>query len=91
MKDIILAAMVADFVFAMQSPELVDRWLWFPFLLALTFRNQPAPEAPAHDHVERTEPLSPAAPAAPEVVGNGRPRRVSGTVGRHAAPSPSSS
>ena len=24
--------------FSFQSPELVDRWLWLPFLLALCFR-----------------------------------------------------
>jgi O-antigen ligase len=87
MKDIVLAAMAADFLFAMQSPELVDRWLWIPFLLALTFRDKPAPSAPAVEGIEQTVPLSPSPPElAPAVAGNGGGRRVRGTVGRHAAP-----
>ncbi|HWF14963.1 MAG TPA: O-antigen ligase family protein [Acidimicrobiales bacterium] len=87
MKDIILAAIVADFLFCMQSPELVDRWLWLPFLLALTLRDRPVPSAPALEGIEHTVPLSPSTPElAPAVAGNGGRRRVRGTVGRHAAP-----
>ncbi len=84
MRDVVLAACITDLFFSMQSPELVDRWLWMPFLLAFCFRDAPAPETPAADAVER--PVT--APEAPAVTGNGQPRRVSGTVGRHAAAGP---
>jgi O-antigen ligase len=83
MRDIVLAACVADLFFSMQSPELVDRWFWIPFLLAMTFRATAAPPTPSVDAIE----LPVTAPEAPVVAANGqpRPRRVSGTVGRHAA------
>ena len=38
MRDIILAGCVTVLFFSMQSPEIVDRWLWLPFMLALCFR-----------------------------------------------------
>ena len=81
MRDVVLAACVAVFFFAMQGPELVDRWFWMPFLLALTFRDYTPPPAPAHDAV--AEPLT--APETPAVAGSAPPRRVRGKVGRHAA------
>jgi hypothetical protein len=39
MRDTVLAGCVVVLFFAMQSPELVDRWLWLPFMLALCFRD----------------------------------------------------
>jgi hypothetical protein len=68
----------------MQGPELVDRWFWISFLLALTFRDYAPPAAPAHDAIALPVEL----PEPPALVGNGQPRRVRGTVGRHAAPDP---
>lgn len=37
-SDILLAGAAVVLVFAMQAPELVDRWLWLPFVLAMTLR-----------------------------------------------------
>jgi hypothetical protein len=94
MRDVILAACVADLFFAMQGPEVVDRWFWIPFLLALCVRTSPPPTTPALDTLERTAPMpTPPVPAAPTPApnGNGQPRRVSGRVGRHAAPARGSS
>jgi O-antigen ligase len=93
LRDVVLAACVADLVFCMQSPELVDRWLWIPFLLALCFRDSMNPPASARVTIARPEPLPvPPAPLAPAgngaPSGNGQSRRVSGTVGRHAASAP---
>jgi O-antigen ligase len=97
LRDVILGACVADLVFSMMGPELVDRWFWMPFLFALCFREHEVPLL----GVRRTTALPLAAPDAPVVaatngapvgngapVANGAPRRVSGTVGRgrHAAP-----
>jgi hypothetical protein len=97
LRDVILAACVADLVFSMMGPELVDRWFWMPFLFALCFREHEVPLL----GVRRTTALPLPAPDAPTVapangapvgngapVANGAPRRVSGTVGRgrHAAP-----
>jgi O-antigen ligase len=85
MRDVVLAACVAVLFFSMQGPELVDRWFWMPFLLALTFRDYTPPPAPEHDAVA----LPVKVPAASQAhVGNGQPRRVRGTVGRHAAADP---
>lgn len=44
LRDIVLAGCILVLVDAMQGPELVDRWLWLPFLLALCFR--PITKAP---------------------------------------------
>ena len=43
MRDVILAGCVTVLFFSLQSPELVDRWLWLPFMLALCFRTRPKP------------------------------------------------
>ena len=84
MRDVVLAACVGALFFAMQGPELVDRWFWMPFLLALTFRDYAPPPAPAHDAIGLPAEL----PEAPASVANGQARRVRGTVGRHAAVDP---
>ena len=39
-RDTVLAGCVVVLFFSMQSPELVDRWLWLPFILALCFRDR---------------------------------------------------
>jgi hypothetical protein len=36
--DILLCGMVAVLFFSLQSPELFDRWLWLPFVLAISWR-----------------------------------------------------
>jgi hypothetical protein len=36
-KDIIFSGAIAVLVFTLVSPELFDRWLWLPFVLAMTF------------------------------------------------------
>jgi hypothetical protein len=36
-RGTVLAGCVTVLFFALQSPELVDRWLWLPFMLALCF------------------------------------------------------
>jgi hypothetical protein len=41
MRDVVLAGCVTVLFFSLQSPELVDRWLWLPFMLALCFRTRP--------------------------------------------------
>jgi O-Antigen ligase len=38
-RDTVLAGCVTVLFFSMQSPEIVDRWLWLPFILALCFRD----------------------------------------------------
>ena len=38
LRDTVLAGCVTVLFFSFQSPEIVDRWLWLPFLLALCFR-----------------------------------------------------
>ncbi len=77
MRDVVLAACIAVLFFAMQGPELVDRWFWIPFLLALTFRDFAPPPAPSADAIALLV-------TAPETSVNGQPRRVRGTVGRAA-------
>ena len=39
MRDTVLAGCVTVLFFSIQSPEIVDRWLWLPFMLALCFRD----------------------------------------------------
>ena len=46
MRDVVLAGCIGVFFYSLQGPELVDRWMWLPFMLALCFRN-PAPPRPA--------------------------------------------
>jgi hypothetical protein len=41
MRDVILAGCATVLFFSLQSPEIVDRWLWLPFMLALCFRSRP--------------------------------------------------
>ena len=41
MRDVVLAGCVTVLFFSLQSPEIVDRWLWLPFMLALCFRTRP--------------------------------------------------
>ena len=38
-KDMLFAGMIVALFFSMQSPEMFDRWLWLPFILALTFQR----------------------------------------------------
>jgi O-antigen ligase len=38
-RDMVFAGILVVLFFSMQSPELFDRWLWLPFILALTFRR----------------------------------------------------
>jgi hypothetical protein len=40
-RDMILSGAIAVLVFTLVSPELFDRWLWLPFVLAMTFPRQP--------------------------------------------------
>jgi hypothetical protein len=87
-RDVVLAGLVCVLVFSVQGPELVDRWLWFPFILALCFRDTPATgllPATATTSAAEMPDLVPATQAAPDPTTNG-PRRVSGRIGRHAAP-----
>jgi hypothetical protein len=78
-RDIVLVGMITVLFFSLQGPELVDRWLWFPFMLALCFRDPPAPAPTAATTAQ-------VALDVPEVVtAAASPRRVSGRVGRHAA------
>jgi hypothetical protein len=87
MKDIILAGCIVTLFFSMQSPELVDRWLWLPFLLAFCVRD-PAPAASADATLLEQPALAPAGANGTNGRGNGRvPRRVRGSVerGRHVA------
>lgn len=56
-RDIVLAGAVVVLAFSMQSPEMFDRWLWLPFLLAMTFRGEQA--------TPQTRPLDTAGAAVP--------------------------
>jgi O-antigen ligase len=88
MRAVVFAACVGALFFSMQGPEMVDRWMWLPFILALCFRDPAPPLLPAVEAVE----LPVSAPETPAVTaGNGGPRRVRGRVGRHAAPTPGDS
>jgi hypothetical protein len=42
-RDAILSAAVVVLVYSMAGPELFDRWLWLPFVLALTVRGGRSP------------------------------------------------
>jgi O-antigen ligase len=85
LRAVVFAACVASLFYSMQGPELVDRWMWLPFLLALCFRD-PAP--PATAPAEGIE-LPVRAPDPPGPTSeNGGPRRVRGTVGHHVARTP---
>jgi O-antigen ligase len=42
-KDMLFAGMIVVLFFSMQSPEMFDRWLWVPFILALTLRRGAVP------------------------------------------------
>ena len=80
MRDTVLAGSVTVLFFAMQSPELVDRWLWLPFMLALCFRDV-ASSGPAHTAITLPDLVAkPATPRRPAAHSR-RPRRVSGRVG----------
>jgi O-antigen/teichoic acid export membrane protein len=45
-KDMLFAGMIVVLFFSMQSPEMFDRWLWLPFILALSLRWGRASAAP---------------------------------------------
>lgn len=60
-RDTVLAGCVVVLFFSMQSPELVDRWLWLPFMLALCFRDpasEPVYASPDAVAVTETEPAA---------------------------------
>ncbi len=90
LRDTVLAGCVTVLFFSLQSPELVDRWLWLPFLLALCFRgagpaDDPGPglTLPAAEPVPvRAAATEPALPHRPRESAEPLPvlRRVSGTV-----------
>jgi hypothetical protein len=90
LRDTVLAGCVTVLFFSFQSPELVDRWLWLPFLLALCFRTGVSGDDPGTRlSVPVTEPrpvraptAAPAPPLAPHETAEPLPvlRRVSGTV-----------
>ncbi|GEM_PF-2661856 len=42
-KDTLLAGVVVLLIYAVQAPELFDRWLWLPFVLAMTLRPKVSP------------------------------------------------
>jgi hypothetical protein len=64
MRDAVLAGCVVVLFFALQSPELVDRWLWLPFMLALSFRGRGVVPSSAHDLAAIADQLLPAPPSA---------------------------
>jgi O-antigen ligase len=90
LRDTVLAGCVTVLFFSFQSPELVDRWLWLPFLLALCFRTAgPGDDRGPRLAVPVTEPqpvrasvAEPAPPLSPDQAAEPVPvlRRVSGTV-----------
>lgn len=96
-RDTVLAGCVVVLFFAFQSPEIVDRWLWLPFMLGLCFRDAVVPvptdgTSALPDRVATSPgPMTPAigpTGTAPAPASRGRraaakpaPRRVSGTVG----------
>ncbi len=57
MRDIILAGCVTVLFFSMQSPEIVDRWLWLPFMLALCFRRRVGGAPAGAEVADVTSPL----------------------------------
>jgi hypothetical protein len=62
MRVTVLAGCVTVLVFALQSPELVDRWLWLPFMLALCFRGPRRSRAGAGQNGKATSLTIDAAP-----------------------------
>lgn len=46
-NDMLLGAAVTVLLFSLQSPELFDRWLWLPFVLAMALRHRDASLRPA--------------------------------------------
>ncbi len=76
LRGTVLAGCLTVLFFALQGPELVDRWLWLPFMLALCFRARLAEDAGARE-------------SAGAATADGLPpRAVTGSVGRHAALEP---
>lgn len=69
LRATVLAACVTTAFFSLQAPSFIDRWLWFPFILALCFRDP-----------QRSVPQ--VRVASDIAIANGRPRRVTGRVGR---------
>jgi hypothetical protein len=90
MRDTVLAGCVTVLFFSMQSPEIVDRWLWLPFILAFCFRDAGSTSPPGLREpipVAEPEPIpasaaTPASPPSPHETAEPLPvvRRVSGTV-----------
>jgi O-Antigen ligase len=92
LRDTVLAGCVTVLFFSFQSPEIVDRWLWLPFILALCFRStgaggQPTarravPVAEPAPDLASTGSLPPSTPPRPYETAEPLPvlRRVSGTV-----------
>lgn len=89
LRAVVLAACVASLVYSMQGPELVDRWMWLPFILALCFRDRGHPATEPAGAIGLPARASDTQAAA--TSGDGGPRRVRGTVGRHVARAPGSS
>ena len=86
-RDTVLAGCVTVVFFALQSPELVDRWLWLPFLLALCFRPAVSSRdaAPPRATALAKPAAGPVLSPQPEPIA-ARARRVSGVVGAPAPP-----
>jgi hypothetical protein len=90
LRDTVLAGCVTVLFFSFQSPELVDRWLWLPFLLALCFRTAGPADDPGPGLTRPAAEPEPVRAAATEPAPAPRPRetaephpvlrRVSGTV-----------
>ncbi|HVT42017.1 MAG TPA: hypothetical protein VHD39_03455, partial [Acidimicrobiales bacterium] len=91
MRDTVLAGCVVVLFFSLQSPELVDRWLWLPFMLALCFRDAVSIGA-AGAVAAAEDALVPPAPEDPssEVVGtdSGREAVAARTPATSAPPMP---
>ncbi len=95
-RDTVLAGCAVVLFFSMQSPELVDRWLWLPFMLALCFRDRAGavacppperdeaivPEPDSDPHLAALQIASRFPRPAPALLTDPLPvlRRVSGTV-----------
>jgi hypothetical protein len=90
-RDTVLAGCVTVLFFSFQSPEIVDRWLWLPFMLALCFRTSSGPSGDRGrgEEIPRAEPApvltstpAPAPEPTPDETAEPLPvlRRVSGTV-----------
>jgi len=68
-KDALLAGGVTVLVYSLGGPELFDRWLWLPFVLALTLRPGATPsdtgEEAAAEQPDRAQGAEAALPAPP--------------------------